>query len=184
VILRANLPIVLKSEVGSFGGLGRFGGPIAIVPYEEIEPDGPRQPHQRGLQHQEQEAVHAHPPEQPVVVERHPDQHFPRDERCDADGNGQGVAYEARAIPESYLYLEGLTADGAGLIHLHKPFQVICIAIDEEMAPAATRAPVAQDAYDEAGFVRGIVVVGSVGTHMITFLLPQSYRGFGTSRLS
>jgi hypothetical protein len=79
-------------------------------------------------------------------VKGHPDQHFPRDKGGDADGHGESIAYEARTIPESDLNLERLPADWAALVHLHKPFEVIGVAIDEEMTPATTRATVAQNA--------------------------------------
>lgn len=100
-------------------------------------------------------------------MKRHPDQYLKGDERRDADGHGEGIANETRSVPESYFYLEWLSADGTVVIHFHEPLQVVGIVVDEEAAPATARAPIAKDAQDEVGFAGGMIVRGFIGTHSL-----------------
>jgi len=144
-------PIILQSQVGAFRGPGILLLPLRIVPHEKIQPDRPRHAHQNGLQQHQEDGVDAHPPEQPVVVEGHADEHFPGNETGHTNGDSQRIADEARPIPKTYFDLEGLAANGAVFIHLHHMLKIIRIVMDIKIALAAAGAFIGQDAAEQTG---------------------------------
>jgi hypothetical protein len=86
-------------------------------------------------------------------VEGHPDKYFPGNEAGDTDGDGQRIADETRSVPEAYLNLERLTANGAMFVHLHHMFKIIRIMMDVQVSLAATGTFIGQDAAEQAGMM-------------------------------
>src|SRR5882757_3396175 len=97
-------------------------------------------------------------------MQGHADKHFPCDESGDTDGYGKGITYKTRSIPETHFDLKRLTANRAGLIHLHKMFELVGIVVFIQIASATTGAFVEQYAPEEVGFM---IVIQLIGTHII-----------------
>jgi hypothetical protein len=121
--------------------------------HKEIEPDGPGETHQQGLDQDQQYAVDTHPPEQPVIFEGKADEHFPGDKGSYGGGYRQGIAHETGAKPKPGFELEALAANGAMFGHLHKGLEMIRVGVQVEIPPATTGTFVTQNAREECRFV-------------------------------
>jgi len=138
---------------------------------EEVEPDGPGETHQHGLDNDQQQAIEPHPPEQPVIVQGKADEHLPGDKRGDTNGNGQGIAHKTGAIPESGFYLEALAAYGTVRVHLHIGFQVIGVVSHVKVSPAATGTFVMENAGKKRRSMMAMPgIYGIDCTHMFVIL--------------
>ena len=101
-----------------------FRAPVGIVFHKEGVPDGPGQPHDQGLQQNQQRGIGTQPPENTAVVNRKTNEYPPGDEGGNREGHGERITHIAGTVIKTDFYFSALIAGRAAFVHFHKTFAV------------------------------------------------------------